>query len=470
VDEVEVAIVGAGPTGLALACELRLAGVSCRVLERRIEEPNITRAFAVHARTLELLDARGLADELVPLGIQVSSVQPAPGATLALSELASRYPMVLIVAQSGTEKLLERRALELGAEVQRGAEVTGLEQDAGGVTLQLKDRTMLRASYVVGADGAHSKVRDAIGVEFSGAQYEIHILLADVRLAAPPQQTLFGATNEHGLVLFVPFGDEWFRAIVWDRSRENVPLDEPITLAELKDSFRRIAGDDYGMGEPRWRTRFLSERRQAKDYRVGRVFLAGDAAHVHSPIGGQGMNTGIQDAMNLGWKLAAALRGNPALLETYQAERHPVGEGVLKLTDTLYRLILSSSRVGAAVRRRLIQLAVRVKPVRRRLAERLSGIGIRYPHPDGQHRWIGRRMPDVPGDGRRLYEVMRDGRFTLVAKEAVDLSGWSVNLLVTTAAIPGLVLVRPDGYVAWVGEDADGNGLQDALGRWCVRT
>ena len=238
--------------------------------------------------------------------------------------------MVLIIAQSGTERMLEQRAKELGAKVVRGAEVVGLRQDSAGVTLDIDGGRTVRARYVVGTDGAHSKVRDLIGVDFVVEQYATHIILADVMLSRPPQETLFGATGPKGLALFVPFGDAWFRAIIWDRDREGVPLDEPITLAELQESFRRIAGDDYGMQEPRWRTRFLSERRQARHYRVGRVFLAGDAAHVHSPVGGQGMNTGIGDAFNLGWKLAKAVReGDDSLLDSYESERHPVGQGVL---------------------------------------------------------------------------------------------------------------------------------------------
>lgn len=431
------------------------------VLERRSDEPNLTRAFAVHARTLELLDARGLADQLVPLGIPVTTVQPAPGATLSLQELSTGYPMVLIVAQSGTERLLEQRARELGAEIVRGAEVVGLTQDADGVTLEVKGSQQVRASYVVGADGAHSAIRDLIGVDFVGKQYETHIILADVTLTRAPAETLFGVSTHKGLVLFVPFGDEWFRAIVWDRTREEVPLDEPVTLTELQESFRRIAGDDFGMGEPRWRTRFLSERRQARKYRVGRVFLAGDAAHVHSPIGGQGMNTGIQDAMNLGWKLAAALRGNdfPGLLDSYQEERHPVGEGVLKMTDALYKLVMSGSRFGTVLRRALIRLVVRLAPARKRLAERLSGIGIWYNRPKGSHPWTGRRMPY----SREVYEALREGKFVLIGSTP---DGWSDRVVsATSPGSPAFVLVRPDGYVAWASDTSD--GLQSALGHWC---
>jgi 2-polyprenyl-6-methoxyphenol hydroxylase-like FAD-dependent oxidoreductase len=466
-EDVDVTIVGAGPTGLALACELRLAGVSCRVLERRTDEPNITRAFAVHARTLELLDARGLGDELVPQGIQVPGVQPAPGATLSLTTLPTRYPMVLIVAQSGTEKMLARRARELGAQIVTGAEVTGLDQDADGVTLRLADGRTTRSAYAVGTDGAHSAVRRLAGIDFAGKQYQTHIILADVTLSRPPKETLFGVSTHKGLVLFVPFGDE-FRAIVWDRTREDVPLDEPVTLEELRASFHRIAGDDYGMGEPRWRTRFLSERRQAERYRAGRVFLAGDAAHVHSPVGGQGMNTGIQDAMNLGWKLAADLQAwaAPGLLDTYQAERHPVGESVLRMTDALYKLVLSGSPLGVAMRRVVIRAAVGLPPVRRQLALRLSGIGIKYAHPDRTHPWAGRRMPDLEVTGGRLYEALREGKFVLIGQSVAGYSDRVVAVQPVHPKPPATVLVRPDGYVAWAAGEPDADPSAP-LHHWC---
>ena len=480
--DVDVAIVGAGPTGLMLACELRLAGVSCTVYERRTDQPNITRAFAVHARTLELLDARGLADQLVAKGIRVNGVQPVPGASLDLSNLPTRYSMLLIVPQSGTESLLAERARELGAEIVRGAELVGIDQDADGVRLHLDSvagRQTVRAAYAVGTDGAHSAVRRLVGVDFVGRQYETHIMLADVRLERPPAQTLFGATNQEGLVLFVPFGDDWFRAIAWDRKREDVALDTPITLDELRDAFQRIAGDDYGMGEPRWSTRFLSERRQARRYRVGRVFLAGDAAHVHSPLGGQGMNTGIQDAFNLGWKLAAALRGwaRPDLLDTYQAERHPVGAQVLKLTDGLYKLVMSRSKIGAAARRRLIRLVLGVPPARRRVAGRLTGLGIHYDRPAGAHPWTGRRMPDFDTDTHRAYVALRGGRFVLFHRDGVPAgaaaAGWADRVVTVAVGLgsktPAVTLVRPDGYVAWATDQMAGGGadVRAALARWC---
>ena len=260
----DVVVVGAGPTGLMLACELGLRGVGVRLLEQRVATPNITRAFAVHARTLELLDARGLADELVPRGFPVHQLAPAPGATLDLrQELHTRYPMVLIVPQSGTENVLRARADELGVDVGRGSEVVGLTQDDDGVSIELADGQPVRARYVVGCDGAHSAVRRLLGVDFVGKQYETHILLADVQLTQPPADPLFARTSEEGAVIVVPFGDGWFRAIAWDRLREQAPLDEPVTMAEMRDAFGRIAGEDFGMREQRWSSRFLSERRQA---------------------------------------------------------------------------------------------------------------------------------------------------------------------------------------------------------------
>lgn len=463
----DVVVVGAGPTGLALACELAMRGVAVQLLERRRDIPNITRAFGVHARTLELLDARGLADELVQRGLPVQSVSPVPGAAINLRELPTRYPMVLMAPQSLTERVLTARAIELGVEIRYGAEVAGLTQDKDGVTVRLADHSTVRAGYLAGCDGAHSAVRTMLGIGFAGKQYQTHILLADVQLTSPPAGGLAAANSPDGVVLLVPFGDGWFRAIAWDRTREDVPLGEPVPLSEITGSLRRIVKTDFGVSEMRWSTRFLSERRQADRYRVGRCFIAGDAAHVHSPLGAQGMNTGIQDAMNLGWKLASAVKGTaPAwLLDSYQSERHAVGANVLKLTDAFNQLVLGRSLPRRLLRRIAITALLSTGPTRRAMGGRLSGIAISYPRKRDDHRLVGRRMPDIACAGTRVYELLRDGRFLLLTKGGLTLDRTDVTCAVTgDDQLPPAVLIRPDGYVAWAGEATDAPA---AVRKWC---
>lgn len=465
-----VLVVGAGPTGLALAAELALGRTTPRLVDERADSPNITRAFAVHARTLELLDARGLADELLTRGVPVHEIAPTPGAALDLRELPTRFGMVLITPQCGTEQVLGARAEELGVNVQRGAKVVGLVQDGDGVTVELADGNRLRAAYVVGCDGAHSAVRRLANIDFVGRQYETHILLADVRLTGPPDEPMFARTNAEGAVIVVPFGDGWYRAIAWDRLREQAPLSEPVTRAEMRDAFGRIAGEDFGMSEMRWSSRFLSERRQARHYRAGRVFLAGDAAHVHSPLGGQGMNTGIGDAMNLGWKLASVMRGAAPhwLLDTYEAERHPVGAQVLALTDAFNQLVLGHSTVRRAVQRIAIRTILTVPRTRRMMGERLSGIGIAYPRCRYGHALVGRRMPDVDCSGVWLYELLRTGLFVLLTRSAVEIA--RIDLVCGVHAdphLPAAVLVRPDGYIAWaVDEMPSVAEISRAINQW----
>jgi 2-polyprenyl-6-methoxyphenol hydroxylase-like FAD-dependent oxidoreductase len=463
-------VVGAGPTGLMLACELALGGAKARLLEERTDMPNITRAFAVHARTLELLDARGLADELLTRGVPVYELAPPGGTTMNLRELPTRFGMVFIVPQSGTERVLQARAEELGVEIIRGAKVVGLTQDDTGVTLDLGGGDSVRAEYAVGCDGAHSTIRRLVGIDFVGKQYETHILLADVHLTNPPGETLFGRTNEKGAVVVIPFGDGWFRAIAWDRLREQAPMNEPVALEEMRDAFVRIAFEDFGMTDMRWSSRFLSERKQARHYRAGRVFIAGDAAHVHSPLGGQGMNTGIGDAMNLGWKLAAAVRRSapPWLLDSYENERHPVGATVLKLTDAFNQLVLGRSKAQRKVQSLAVGVLTRIPRTKRMMGERLSGIGIAYPHGRDDDWMVGRRMPDIDCDGTRLYERLREGKFVLVTAEPVELDRPDiVHTVDKHPELPDAVLVRPDGYVAWASERMPGAAeLSAAIDRW----
>ncbi|ALR10184.1 hypothetical protein BST43_20580 [Mycobacteroides saopaulense] len=467
---IDVGIIGAGPTGLMLACELAMRGVSCRIFERRTTTPNITRAFAVHARTLELLDTRDLAGQVLARGKAMGTLAPLPGVSMDLNTIDSSFPMVVMVAQSGTEAVLEQRARGLGVEIVRGAELVGLEQD-DLAHLRFVDGSSESARYVVGCDGAHSAVRSLLGVDFVGEQYQTHIMLADVLLDPPENSPMFARFNRDGLVLVLPFEDGYFRVIAWDLKNEDVPLDKPLELEEVRSVARRVGGSDYGIRDPRWMSRFLSERRQAAKYRVGRVFLAGDAAHVHSPIGGQGMNTGIQDAMNLGWKLTEVLRGQTSnhLLDTYESERHPVGAQVLALTDGLTKLTLSRSRIRQAVQPMLLRGVLTIPPIRDRFLGRGTGIGIAYARQPGEHPLVGTRVRDY-GSAPRLYEVMRDGKFVLLdgtggaVHEVTAPWAQRVNVfpLERTARGPSAVLVRPDGYVGWA-TDADGSRVSQEL-------
>lgn len=337
-----VIVVGAGPTGLLLAGDLAAAGIAVRVLEKRSLESNLTRAFALHARALEYLDARGLADELVAQGFPVDELRVALGsgqqATLSLRHPESRFPFVLMVQQARTEQLLLRRAEELGAEIVRGAEVIDVRERGEEVEAEIRgEKRMERASYLIGADGAHSVVRERLGIEFRGTPYGTRLLLADVRLREPLPAAINPFIGKDGVALLPPYGDGWFRATIWDRRARATALDEPLSVEEIADSLARISNGAVHAEEMRWSTRFLSERRHARHYRRGRIFLAGDAAHTHSPMGAMGMSVGILDAGNLSWKLVAALRGwAPAwLLDSYETERAPHARRTIAISDLL---------------------------------------------------------------------------------------------------------------------------------------
>ena len=489
----DVVIVGAGPTGLLLAGDLATAGISVIVLEARAGESNLTRAFGVHARTLEVLDARGLADEVVASGTRVGGLRLFDRIEVDLSGLPSRFPYLLVNPQYNVEGPLERRAVGAGAEIVRGARVTGLRQDADGVDVEV-DETSYRARYVVGADGVHSSVRGALGLAFPGKAVVQSLMLADVRLTDAPQDVL--AVNAVGdcFAFVAPFGDGWYRIFAWDRLHP-LPDTAPVDLAELRDVTRRALGTDFGMHDPRWMSRFHSDERQVETYRVGRVFLAGDAAHVHSPAGGQGMNTGIQDAANLSWKLAAALQGwaPTGLLDTYQAERHPVGAMVLRTSGVIIRLAMIRSRVERAARNTIGSVVLRIGPIARRITGAISGIGIEYPAPHGAHPLVGKRAADVAlvcGNAAptRLYEALRGGTFVLLTPAgagATAPTGWKDRVRhchtapgdsVPGDSVPGdtvpegpVRLVRPDGYIAWASDRPEPAELTAALTTWCGR-
>jgi 2-polyprenyl-6-methoxyphenol hydroxylase-like FAD-dependent oxidoreductase len=466
----DVLIVGAGPTGLLLAGDLAAAGVACTVLERRGEESNLTRAFAVHARTLEILDARGIADELIATGQRVPELMLLGNVRIDLSKLPGRFPYLLVTPQYQTERLLAERARKAGAEIIHGAEVTGLRQDADGVDVDVQiDGALVtrRASYVVGTDGIGSVVRKALRLPFPGRSAVQSVMLADVRLTDAPTEVLTVNAAGDAFGFMAPFGDGWYRVIAWDKRRQR-PDDAPVDLEEIRAVIRRALGTDYGMHDARWMSRFHSDERQAPRYRVGRVFLAGDAAHVHSPAGGQGMNTGLQDAANLGWKLAAAVHGwaPPGLLDTYQAERHPVGRTVLRMSGGLLRVGMLGPRLLPPVRA-LMTLLTTLPPARRRAAGLISGIGIGYERPRGANPLVGRRAPDLRlGDGRRLYEALREGKFVLIAPVGSHPDGWRDRILVSSGS-RRTILVRPDGYIAWAANGPEPAAVRRTLAEWC---
>jgi 2-polyprenyl-6-methoxyphenol hydroxylase-like FAD-dependent oxidoreductase len=478
--DVDVIVVGAGPAGLLLAGDLARAGVSCAVFERRSGRSGLTRAFAVHARTLEQLDARGMADELVASGTPVAQLRFFAGAALDLSRLPSRFPYVLVTPQYQTERVLEQRARRAGADIRHGSEVTGLTQHPDGVEVTVRqdghpDR-VVRAGWMVGADGMHSMVRQALGMPFPGKPVVRSVMLTEVRLTQPPPGTLGIQSTGDAFALVVPFGDGWYRVIAWHR-RNQPPEDAPVSLDDVREVARQAFGSDYGMHDPRWMSRFHSEERQVPRYRDGRVLLAGDAAHVHSPAGGLGMNTCIQDAANLGWKLAATVHGwaPPGLLDTYHSERYPVGRQVLRNSGAVLRLFTLPPALVAA-RNVLASAATTIPVVARRLAAAISGVGISYPAPPGAHPLAGKRVADLPLiDGRRLYEALRGGRFLLAASPGAlpaDVTSDyrdRVDAAPVARACGTVALIRPDAYIAWAAaaNAAIAPQIGGCVARWC---
>ena len=460
----DVLVAGAGPTGLLLAGDLAAGGVSCAVLERRADDSKLTRAFAVHARTLEQLDMRGLAEDLIRSGRPVGGLRLFGNLQIDLSGLPTRFPFVLVTPQYETERRLEARATREGAEVIRGAEVTGVSQSANEVTAEVRGPggrvEAWSGAYLVGADGVRSAVRTSLGLPFPGRSAVRSVMLADVKLRQEPADVLTVDAVGEGFAFLAPFGDGWYRVIAWDRRRQR-PDDAPVALEEIRDITRLALGTDFGMHDARWLSRFHSDERQVASYRVGRVFLAGDAAHVHAPAGGQGMNTGIQDGANLSWKLALAVAGRApeGLLDSYHDERHPVGAMVLRTSDALLRAAMVEPRVLRAARSVVGSLASRLSPAMGRVAGNVSAIGVSYPAPAGSATAVGTRAPDVPllsGDGlpSRLHEALREGRFVLVEpghRAPIGLGPLAGSAVIGQTATPEDVstLVRPDGYVAW---------------------
>jgi 2-polyprenyl-6-methoxyphenol hydroxylase-like FAD-dependent oxidoreductase len=443
------------------------------------------RILSLHVRSIELMAMRGLLDRFLERGRR----RPVDGVFAGIAkpgptDLDSAHAYILGMRQRDIEQLLEEHAIELGAQVRRGCTVTGLQQDDEGVTVELADGEQLRARYLVGCDGAHSAVRKLLGVGFPGEPARNETLMGEMEVGASPEEiaaTVAEIRKVDQRFSLRPFGDGYYSVVLPSVVLPSVVLPsvvlpaaevtdraDPPILDDFKERLRAIAGTDFGVHSPRWLSRFGDATRLAERYQVGRVLVAGDAAHVHPPAGGQGLNLGVQDAVNLGWKLAATVNGSApdALLDTYHAERHPVAADVLDNTRAQVELL--STEPGPQAARRLFAELMDFDEVNRHLVEKITAIGIRYDFGDGPD-LLGRRLRDIDLEDGSLYDRMRQGRGMLLDRTGkLAVGGWSdrVGLIADPAAAidaPALLL-RPDGYVAWIGDDQESLDIQ--LARW----
>jgi 2-polyprenyl-6-methoxyphenol hydroxylase-like FAD-dependent oxidoreductase len=466
----DVIIVGCGPTGAMLAAELRLHDVRVLVLEKETEPASFVRIVGLHIRSIELMAMRGLLERIHERGRQ----RPAAGFFAAINKpvpegLNSAYAYLLGIPQPVIVKLLEEHAIGLGAQVRHGDAVAGFAQDGDGVTVELASGERLRSRYLVGCDGARSTVRKLLGVGFPGEPSRTETLMGEMEVGMPQEEVAAKVTEVRETdkrLIIGPAGVGLYRVVV--PAAAVSARAEPPTLDDFKQQLRAVAGTDFGVHSPRWLSRFGDATRLAERYRVGRVLLAGDAAHIHPPIGGQGLNLGVQDAFNLGWKLAAQVRGwaPEALLDTYQAERHPVAEDVLD--NTRAQMELLSVEPGPRAVRRLLAELMDFNEVNRHLIEKIAATGIRYDFGAGPD-LLGRRLPDIDVKQGRLYGLLHGGRGLLLDRtERLTAGGWSdrVDYLgdATAALDAPCVLLRPDGHVAWIGDDQ--RDLDGHLARW----
>ncbi len=491
-NEHAVVIAGGGPTGLMLAAELALAGVQPAVIERRTSQDLAgSRAGGLHARTIEVLDQRGIADRFLEEG-QQAQVAGFGGVSLDISDFPTRHPYGLGLWQNHIERILAGWVAELGVPIHYGSEVTGFTQHDAGVDVTLSDDRSVRAEFLVGCDGGRSFVRKAAGIEFPGWEATTSSLIAQVEMTAEPELGMRRdaiGTHALGKVEYevrdgeVIYGQGGLVGVML--TEEHVGEAAEPTLDDLRARLIAVYGTDYGVHSPTWISRFTDTTRQAAEYRKGRILLAGDAAHVHSPVGGQGLNISVQDAVNLGWTLAQVVKGISAdtLLDTYHAERHPVGARVLRNSMAQVALMRSDERIEA-LRDTVTELLSMDEP-RKRFGAMMSGLGIHYDLGEG-HPLLGRRMPDldvVAAHGElRVFTLLHEARpvlLNLAEPGSFDIAPWAerVQLVdakydgtwelpaIGTVAAPTAVLIRPDGYVAWVGE-GNQRGLVEALTIW----
>ncbi|MGW6936386.1 rifampin monooxygenase [Lentzea sp. NPDC054927] len=469
---IDVIIAGGGPTGMMLAGELRLHGVRVVLLERDLEPTKVVRALGLHARSIETLDQRGIADRFLTAG----TTHPLAGFFAGIERSAperldTKYPVVLGLPQPNIERLLTEHAVEAGAEIRRGCTVTAFTQDDEGVTVELSDGTSLRAKYLVGCDGGRSTVRKLAGIDFPGEPTRVETLLGEMEVDMPWEEAMplmLEVRKTQKRFGIGPIGGVGTYRVIVPAEGVNEDREVMPTLDDFKQQLVRIAGTDFGVHTPRWMSRFGDATRQAERYRSGRVFLAGDAAHIHPPTGGQGLNLGVQDAFNLGWKLAAAVHGwaPESLLDTYEAERHPVAEEVLN--NTRAQIELMKVEPGPQSVRRLLTELVQFDEVNRYLTEKIIAVAVRYDL-GSSDALVGKRIGDLALKRGGLYDQMHAGRGILLDQTGqLSVDGWSdrVDHLVDVSEeldAPAL-LVRPDGHVAWIGEDQE--ALEGELARW----
>jgi 3-(3-hydroxy-phenyl)propionate hydroxylase len=472
-----VVIAGGGPTGMMLAAELALAQVDVVIVEQRATpDPDRARAGGLHARTIEVLDQRGIADRFLQEG-KAMQIQGFGRIPLDISDFPSRHNYGLALPQIQTERLLAAWVQDLGVPTTREREVTGFAQDDTGVDVALSDGTSIRADYLVGCDGGRSVIRKAAGIEFAGWDPSTSWLMAEVEMVEKP---VFGLRPGGGIG--PAQGGDRIRVVLTERQVEHTG--EP-TLQDVREALIAVDGTDYGVHSLSSASRFTDNTRQAALYRKGRILLAGDAAHVHPPLGGQGLNTGVQDAVNLGWKLAQVVKktSHQSLLDTYHDERHPVGARVLQTTMAQVALTSPGDR-HEALRNTMAELLSMDEP-RKWMAAMMSGLDIHYDLGEG-HPLLGRRMPDldlVTANGRlSVFTLLHDARPVLLnlgEPRRFDITPWAKRVQLVDAeyagvwdlpvlgavTAPAAVLIRPDGHVAWVGNGTD-NGLRDALTTW----
>jgi 3-(3-hydroxy-phenyl)propionate hydroxylase len=477
-----VVISGGGPTGLTLAAELALAGVDVAIVERRSNQDLVgARAGGLHPRTIEVFDQRGITDRFLTVGQKHPMAITFRKTRLDLSDLPSRHNYFLSLWQQQTERILAKWIQELGVRIYRGRELKGFEQSEATVEVALSDGSSLRAKYLVGCDGGRSLVRKAAGIEFAGWEATKSWLIAELQFTDEPAWGFRDdATGTHAIGKLDD--GQGMRVVL---TEQGLKIDGEPTLTDVREALIAIYGNDYGSHSPTSISRFTDATRQAVSYRDRRVLLAGDAAHVHPPMGGQGLNIGVQDAANLGWKLAQVVKGisNDSLLDTYQAERHPVAARVLRYTMAHVALQRTDERTEALGE--TISEMLKLGQVRKQMTADLSGLDIRYGAGEG-HPLIGRRIPDLDlvldGETRQLFTLLHNAEpllLNLGEPGEIDIGGWADRVrlvdaqcsvrwelpVVGAVSAPSAVLVRPDGYVAWAGDPADPE-LTDALGVW----